>query len=161
MRAQFTTDVDLHALVMPILVQGIAMSMFLLSIIAISLDSIPPEKVPSASGISNFVRITTGSFFASLTTTIWDRREALHQTHLSDAASPALPQVSQALAQMQAFGMNAPQVVAGLTRQMVNQSYLLAFDDISEISAAICLSMIVIVWFAHRPAPPTGPIAAD
>jgi DHA2 family multidrug resistance protein len=161
MRAKFTTDLDLWALIMPILVQGVAMSMFLLSIIAISLDGVPPEKVPSATGISNFVRITTGSFFASLTTTVWDRREALHQTHLSGIATPALPQVSQTLEHMQSIGLSPKQATAGLTGQMINQSYLLAFDDLSLISAAICVAMIVIVWFAHRPAPPKGPVAAD
>jgi len=161
MRAHFNTDVDMRALIMPILVQGVAMSMFLLSIIAISLDGVPPEKVPSATGMSNFVRITTGSFFASLTTTFWDRRETLHQTQLSSVATPAMTQLSQAIDQMQAAGLTAQQTVAGLTRQLINQAYLLAFDDISEISAGICLFMIVIVWFARRPAAPSGPIAAD
>jgi DHA2 family multidrug resistance protein len=161
MRAHFTPDVDLHALIMPILVQGVGMSMFLLSIIAISLDGVPPEKVPSATGISNFVRITTGSFFASLSTTVWDRREALHQTDLSGAASPPARQLGQTLEHMQAMGMTTRQSVAALTRELVNQSYLIAFDDISAISAGICLAMIAIVWFTHRPAVPKEPVAAD
>jgi DHA2 family multidrug resistance protein len=161
MRSQFTTDVDPHALVLPILVQGVAMSMFLLAIIAISLDGIPPEKTPSATGISNFVRITTGSFFASLATTLWDRREALHQTHLSGATTPGAMHLGETLQSMQAMGLSAQQTVAGITRQMVQQAYLLAFNDISEISAGICLAMIVIIWFSRRPQAPSGPIAAD
>jgi DHA2 family multidrug resistance protein len=161
MRAHFTTDVDPHALIMPIMVQGVAMSMFLLSIIAISLDGVTPEKVPSASGISNFVRITTGSFFASLITTVWDRREVLHQTHLSGATTPGAMQLAQSLQSMQAAGTPTQQTVAGLSRQLVQQSYLLAFDDISQISALICLALLVIVWFTRRPGAPTGPIAAD
>ncbi len=161
MRAHFTSDVDIRALVLPILVQGVAMSMFLLSIIAISLDGVPPEKTPSATGISNFVRITTGSFFASLITTVWDRRETLHQTNLSSVATATSGPLTQTLNTMQGAGMSAQQTIAGITRQLIGQSYVIAFDDISLISAGISLAMIVIVWFARRPGAPSGPIAAD
>jgi DHA2 family multidrug resistance protein len=64
------------------LVQGVAMSTFFLSMVTISLNGIAPQQLPSASGLSNFSRITAGSFAASLATTIWDRSESLHQTRL-------------------------------------------------------------------------------
>ena len=161
MRADFTTQVDLWALIVPIMVQGVAMSCFLLAMISISLDRIPPEQTPTATGISNFVRITSGAFAASLTTTIWDRREALHQTHLVEAANPVTVQVSQALAHLEALGLSARQAAAVLSREVANQAYLLAVDDIFKVSAWICLAMIAIVWTTRRPAAPAGPVAAD
>jgi len=64
------------------------MSMFFVPLVTISLDGIPPDRIPLASGMSNFARITSGSFAASLITTFWDRRESLHQEQLVDGTSP-------------------------------------------------------------------------
>ena len=91
LRSGYTTDASFCDLMLPLLVQGIAMSTFFLSMLTISLDGIPPERLPSATGLSNFARITAGSFAASLITTVWDRREALHQSRLSEAIGSGAP----------------------------------------------------------------------
>ena len=65
MRASFTTDASFGVFVVPLLVQGVAMSTFFVAMLTISLDGVPPQKIPSASGISNFARITAGGFAAS------------------------------------------------------------------------------------------------
>ena len=78
---------------MPMLVQGVAMSTFFVSMITIYLNGVPAQQMPPASGLSNFARITAGGFAASLTTTFWDRREAVHQTRLAEivgSTDPAL-----------------------------------------------------------------------
>ncbi len=80
MRANYTPDASFAVLMMPMIVQGIAMSVFFVSMLTILLNGIPPQKIPAASGLSNFARITAGGFAASLTTVIWDRREAVHQS---------------------------------------------------------------------------------
>ncbi len=41
------------------------MSTFFLSMLTIAIDRIPPERLPSATGISNFARIVAGSFAAA------------------------------------------------------------------------------------------------
>ena len=66
--------------------------------LTILLDGITPERLPSASGVSNFARITAGSFAASLVTTTWDRREALHQTRLTEAGNAFSPLYRDAIA---------------------------------------------------------------
>ena len=145
---------------LPMLVQGIAMSTFFLAMLTISFDRIPAERLPSATGISNFARITAGSFAASLITTAWDRRETLHQSRLSEAVGAASPyQMAQgALTRM---GLTDVQAAGAITRQMVGQAYLLASTDIFRVSAWLCLGLITIVWFTRRPTPQQGPIAAD
>src|SRR6202007_3044443 len=79
MRAAYPPDASFSVFVMPLLVQGFPLGMFFVALLTISLDGLPPERVPAASGLNNFLRITGGSFATSLTTTYWDRREALHQ----------------------------------------------------------------------------------
>ena len=97
MRAGLTADASFMAFMAPQLVQGFAMGMFFVSMLAVIFDGLPPQKIPAASGLSNFLRITAGSFATSLTTTFWDRREALHQTRLADAVSVYAPAYQQSL----------------------------------------------------------------
>ena len=160
LRSGYTTYASFYDLMLPMLVQGIAMSTFFLSMLTISFDRIPAERLPSATGISNFVRITAGSFAASLITTAWDRRETLQQSRLSDAVGAASPyqMAREGLARM---GLTDVQAAAVITRQMVGQAYLLASTDLFRLSSWLCLALIVLVWFTRRPDPPKGPIAAD
>ena len=105
MRAGLTADASFFAFVAPQLVQGFAMGLFFVSMLAVIFDGLPPQKIPAASGLSNFLRITASSFATSLTTTFWDRRETLHQTHLADTVSVYAPAYQQSLAQMHQFGL--------------------------------------------------------
>src|SRR3546814_16134085 len=89
---------------MPLLVNGVAMSTFFVSMLTIQLNGIPPDQIPSATGISNFDRITCGSFGASLITTAWDRREAVHQSQLADHLSIFSPIYQKAAAILPGFG---------------------------------------------------------
>ena len=161
LRSEFTTYASFWTLVIPLMVQGIAMSTFFLGMLNIQLDGIPPERLPSATGISNFARITAGSFAASLVTTGWDRRETLHQARLSENMTAYSPGYTGALETLQHLGASATQGAATITRQMVGQAYLLATNDVSRLSAWLAAAMIVLIWLVRRPRPPSGPVAAD
>jgi DHA2 family multidrug resistance protein len=150
MRAGFTTDINFASLVLPLIVQGVAMSVFFVSMLTILLHGIPAEKLPAASGLSNFARITAGGFAASLTTVIWDRREALHQTRLSESSSPLNPLMAQAMARLHAEGLSAAQSLGVLGQNLVNQSYMLATNDFFWISGCVCLGVLPLVWFTKK-----------
>lgn len=160
MRSGYTTSASSWDFMLPLLVQGIAMSIFFLSMLTISLDGIPPQRLPSATGISNFARIVAGSFAASIITTAWDRREALHQSRLSEAVGQGMP-LRMASEALQGMGATSTQAAAAVTRQMVGQAYLLASTDLFRVSAWVCAALIVIVWFTRRPKGGHGPVAAD
>jgi DHA2 family multidrug resistance protein len=161
MRSHFTTNADFWTYTMPLLVQGVAMSCFFLAMLTIQLDGIAPGDIPSATGISNFARITSGSFAASLITTAWDRREAAHQSRLADHFTAFAPNYHAAIEALKELGASAEQASGAITRQMVQQAYLLAANDLFWLSGWIALAMIALVWFTRRPRPPAGPIAAD
>ncbi|KQT32756.1 multidrug resistance protein B [Sphingomonas sp. Leaf412] len=160
LRSGYTTTASFSDFVFPLLIQGVAMSTFFLSMLTIALDRIPPERLPSATGISNFTRIVAGSFAASIITTAWDRREALHQNRLAEAVGNGFP-YRMAVEQMQRFGLDATQTAAVVTRQMVGQAYLLASTDLFRLSAWLSAALILLVWMCRRPAAMTGPVAAD
>ena len=161
MRGNYTPDATFLDLAFPLLLQGIAMTTFFVPLITITLDGLPPARVPSASGISNFARITAGSFAASLVTTCWDRREALHQTRLAEAASPLSPAFRQAMDQLTGFGMSPGQALAQIGRTVINQAYLLSSIEIFWISGWISLALVALIWFARRPSPGDHAVAAD
>ncbi len=160
LRSGYTTTASFVDLMLPMLVQGVAMGTFFLAMLTISLDGIPPERLPSATGLSNFIRITAGSFAASIITTAWDRREALHQSRLAEAVGNGVP-YQRAAGQLSAMGLTDTQAAGALTRQMVGQAYLLASTDLFRISAWLCIALIALVWLTKKPAAAAGPIAAD
>jgi DHA2 family multidrug resistance protein len=130
--------------------------------ITILLDGIPPQRIPLASGLSNFARITGGGFAASIVTTFWDRREALHQSRLADQTTIFTPGLSQAVQNLHHFGLSDLAGQAAVNRTLVGQAYLLAADDIFWISGWLCLAMIGMVWLCRRAVSGGGaPVAAD
>jgi DHA2 family multidrug resistance protein len=160
MRADYPAAPSFGVLVAPLVVQGMAMSVFFVSMLSILLQGIPAERLPAASGLSNFARITAGSFAASLTTVVWDRREAVHQTRLADSSSFNDPLVIEALADLRAMGLSLTQSLGVLNRTLTGQSYLLSSIDYFWVSGWLCLAVIPLVWLTRR-STGGGPAAAD
>lgn len=160
MRARFSPQADLWVLTLPQIVQGIALGTFFIAMVTLLLDGLPVHKVPAATGMSNFLRITGASFGTSLTTTYWDRREALHQTRLAEASSAFDPGLQHSLAQLYAAGLDDGASLAVVTRELVAQAYLMSAVDLFWISGWMILGMLVLVWLLPRPNPVKGTVAA-
>jgi DHA2 family multidrug resistance protein len=162
MRSGFTSQVDVRAMVWPMLVQGIALSTFFVSMVTLVLNGLPPEQTPQASGLTNFARITAGSFAASLATTLWERGETLHQTRLAETVSAASPTANIALRQLQAAGLSAAQSGAALAQQAVGQAFLLSTIDLFRICGWLSVVLIPLIWLTRRAKAQAGAVhAAD
>jgi len=159
MRSRYTPDANFMAYVMPMLVQGFSMSLFFVSLISITLAEIPVRKTPAAAGLSNFSRYTAGSFAASITTTVWDNRETLHQSRLAENAP--LPIMTGVLEQLRHAGMSGGQAVASVTNIVVRQAYAMASIDFFWASGWLMLLMIPLVWLTRRPGGPASAGAGD
>jgi DHA2 family multidrug resistance protein len=142
------------------MVQGIAMGLFFVTLLAVVFDGLPAVKIPAASGLSNFLRITAGSFAVSLTTTFWDRREALHQARLADTVTVYTPAYQQALAQLHRLGLNDQGAAGAMTQTLIGQSYLLSSLDLFYLSAWLCVALIPLCFLARRPVGGGPPVAA-
>jgi DHA2 family multidrug resistance protein len=159
MRARLTADSSFLVFVAPQLVQGLAMGLFFVAMLAVIFDGLPAHKVPAASGLSNFLRITAASFATSLTTTLWDRREALHQSRLADALTPYSPAFQQSIKRLLDLGLSDPTAASALTQNLIGQSYLLSSLDLFYLSAWLCVLLIPLCFLVKRPTP-TGAVAA-
>jgi len=149
MRSRFNTQADVATLMLPTLVQGVAMAFFFIPLMTMTLSGLPPQRIAAASGLSNFVRISAGAIGTSVTTTLWDDRAALHHAHLVEAASRPGAAAQSALEQMVAGGMTREQALASLQRLIDQQAHMLGANDIFFASALIFVALIALVWLAR------------
>ena len=161
MRAAWPPDASPWVFIVPLLVQGVAMGMFFVALVTISLDRLAPERVPAATGLNNFLRIASGSFATSLTATFWDRRESLHQSRLVESLSAFDPGYSNAIAQLQGHGYGGDSAPAMVLREIIAQSYLLSSLDIFYFSGWLVALLIPLCWLTRRPSSGSAAVAAE
>jgi MFS transporter, DHA2 family, multidrug resistance protein len=161
MRAGFNTDATIGTLLVPTLIQGAGVATFFIPLLTLTLSGLPPERIPSASGLSNFARITAGSFGTSITTTLWDRRATLHHAQLVERLTGGNPATAQTLAGLHAGGMTQAQSYALLNRLVDGQAYMLSANDIFYVSGLIFIALIFLVWLAHPAHSAAGGAAAS
>jgi DHA2 family multidrug resistance protein len=153
MRAGLTADASFMDIAWPLMVQGISSGSYFIATVSILLDGVPPERIPSALGLSNFARIIAAGFSVSLVTTFWDRRAAVHQGHMTDLTSAFMPSLNSLLQTLHDLGLPELTAKAAVTRAMTGQAYLLASVDIFTVSAWLCVLAIAMVWLCHKSRP--------
>ena len=151
MRSNFTSQTDFVSILIPTLMQGGAMAFFFIPLTTLTLSGLPPERIPAAAGLSNFVRITAGAMGTSISTTLWENRAALHHTHLAEQLGQGSQALADAQATLGASGLPPDAALASINRMIDVQAFTRAADDIFLASAAMFLLLIVTIWFTKRP----------
>jgi len=149
MRSHFNTQADFDTIMLPTIIQGIAMSCFFIPLSVILLSGISPDKIPAASGLSSFVRIVAGSFGTSIATTVWQDRAALHHAQLAESINQGNSTATQVLAGMGGAGFTPDQALAQVNRLVDQQAYMLAINDVFYVSALMFLMLIPVVWLSR------------
>ena len=150
-RAHFTGDADYWSYALPQSVQGIAMAMFFVPLVTISMSSIEPHKLPAAAGLQAFVRSIMGSFGISAYVTLWNRREALHRTQLVEHVTAWSPQTADYIDRLASAGMRPDQIHANIDRMITQQAYTMATNDIYWVAMAVSSLLIGFIWLARPP----------
>jgi DHA2 family multidrug resistance protein len=152
MRSNFNTQADFNTILIPTVLQGAAMAFFFIPLQAIVFSGLTPDKMPSAAGLSNFVRITAGAVGTSLFTTLWEDRAILHHAQLTEAVNRGNDTAVQTLNQLGASGLTDPQALANVNRIIDQQAYTMAVTDVFYLSSMLFFVLIAIVWLA-KPKP--------
>jgi DHA2 family multidrug resistance protein len=155
MRSNFNTQADLATIMVPTIVQGVAMAFFFIPLVTITLSGITPDRIPAASGLSNFARITAGAFGTSISTTVWENRASLHHAQLVESIQQGNATAMGALQGLNAAGLSPEQALAQVNRLVDQQAFMLAANDVFLASAFIFLALIPLVWLSH-PLPATA-----
>ncbi|MFZ6731754.1 DHA2 family efflux MFS transporter permease subunit [Undibacterium sp. Ji42W] len=146
LRSRFNTEVDTYTLLIPTLIQGAAMSMFFIPLTSIILSGQPPDKIPAASGLSNFVRIMCGGMGASIMTTIWDSRSTLHHAQIAENTGSSFPTFVQTVQGLMQQGIPEQGAYAIIDRTISVQASTMAATDIFWMSAYMFIGLIGLVW---------------
>lgn len=149
MRSGFNTDVDVRGLMIPTIIQGAAMAAFFVPLTSITLSGLEPWRIPAASGLSNFARLTAGAFGTSIATTLWENRTTLHHAQLTEVAKPGVQAFDQFMDTFQhTLGVTQQQALSMIDRLINTQAATLSAVDVFHASAIIFLFLTVLVWFA-------------
>ena len=162
MRSRFNTQADFATIMIPTIVQGIAMAFFFIPLVTITLSGITPDRIPAASGMSNFMRITAGAFGTSIATTLWEDRAALHHAQLVEGIRAGSQGTSNALAGLAAAGLSPEQALAQVNRMVDQQAFMLSSSELFYASALLFLAMIPLVWLTRpKRAAASGAASSD
>ena len=162
MRSHFSTDASFTGIMIPTLIQGIAMAFFFVPLITLAMSGLTPDRLPSASGLINFVRITAGAMGTSIFTTLWESRAAMHHAQLAEAINAGSQSSNSAIAGLMAQGLSREQALGMINSMIDKQTFTLSADELFYASAAIFVLMIGVIWMARpvRSGAPTDAGAA-
>ena len=153
MRSRFNTLADFDTIMVPTILQGAALAFFFIPLSAIILSGLSPDRIPSASGLSNFTRITAGAMGTSLVTTLWDDRATMHHAHLTEHVTRTDPGAMDAFTTLMDSGLSFEQAALQITRLIDQQAFTRAANDVFLASAVLFVALIPLVWLARRPRP--------
>jgi len=159
MRAGFNTQVDPMHVIIPTVIQGAAMATFFLPLVALTLSGLPPERIAAASGLSNFVRITAGAVGASVVTTLWDHRSAMHHAQLTEHISSYSVATDQTVTALTSSGMSSEQAIGYVEKLLDSQAHMLGAADVFWISGVIFVALMFVIWVA-KPEKNLAPVSA-
>ncbi len=155
MRTTWTTDANFWILSMPQILQGFAMSFFMIPLTAVTLTSVLPHETASAAGLQNFLRTMAIAVATSLVLTVWGDSQRVAQNELASTIQPADAQATLAQAGLPAE--QARQVIGSIVE---NQAVMMAINHTFWITAVVLFIAAAVVWIAPRPKQPTDLPAA-
>ena len=125
--------------------------MFFLPLTTITLSHMKGPQIASASSLSNFLRVFMGGVGVSVVSTMWERREALHHTQLTEHITPYSPDTAEAVRQMAEAGLNGGQAVGLINSTITQQSFIVGSNEIFLAGSILFIIMIPIIWLAKPP----------
>jgi DHA2 family multidrug resistance protein len=150
MRSKYVTDVDTLHPVLPTLLQGIPTVLWFVPLVAIILSGLPPERIPAAAGLSNFVRIFCGAVGTSISGTVWNNRTILHHVRLTEQASINNPLFNQSISSTQSLlDLNTRSAHALFDATVNSQAAIMGLDDFFYISTFIFILVIPPIWITR------------
>jgi MFS transporter, DHA2 family, multidrug resistance protein len=149
LRSNFYLDIDFKHVALVQLLQGLGVALFFMPVLSILLSDLKPNEIAAGSGLATFLRTLGGSFAASLTTFLWDRRAIVHHAQLGEHITPFDPNTQAAIASL---GHGDTQSAGVVINQMITQqAYQLSFNEVFYMLGGIFFALIFVVWLAKPP----------
>ncbi|MEP7186765.1 MAG: MFS transporter, partial [Rhodanobacter sp.] len=131
------------------LIQGLGVALFFMPILTILLSDLKQNEIASGSGLATFLRTLGGSFSASLTTLLWERRAVSHHEQLAEHITPYSATAQNAMNQ---FGHGDPQAGASVINNMITaQGYQISFNEVFHVLGWVFVALVFVIWLAKPP----------
>ncbi len=146
LRAQFTVQTDIWAIIVPTMVQGIAMSFFFIPVQTVIFDGISLDRRAAVAGLSNFVRLSAGAIGATVSMTVWQDRATTHHARLTEEITPLRASWVDAQDLLRGAGLRGDQPMGMVNAMIDQQAFTLAATEIFHVSSIGFLLLAVLVW---------------
>ena len=157
MRITFSPQMDFRWVVIPQFLQGLAVACFFMPLTSICFAGLKPGQLAAASSLSNFMRVLSSSIGTSVTITMWERREALHHTFLTEHVNPYNPLLGPTLERLADLGFSDMQASAYIANSVTTQGFFIAANELFWMSSVLLLCLSSVVWLSR----PKGAAVAD
>ncbi|MDR1685938.1 MAG: DHA2 family efflux MFS transporter permease subunit [Desulfovibrio sp.] len=147
-RALFSPQADLNFILIPQVIQGIAIALFFVPITTLAFADLPPQRMADAASLFNFIRTLFGAVGASAATTLWERRESFHHSRLTAHLDPYNPLARDTFETLRSLGMTDEQSAGWLAGAVTRQGFIFGAAEVYQLCAAAFLIMAVVVWTA-------------
>lgn len=149
--AHFNTQVDAGSIALIRFIQGFGIPLFFIPGTAILLSGLSPTQITHAAGLSNFMRILAGSFGTSIAVSMWSNRESLHQNTLVENLTTYNAYLDQMIQYFENNNLTQNEALVQTLRIIMNQSYMMATNDIFWVSGILFTLLMVFIWSSKPP----------
>lgn len=156
LRSVLTSGTDLASILIPYVILGVALSIYVIPIFVIAYGGMASERIANASSIMNFTRYFLAALSASLMTSLWDSRQSVHHSQLAEHVMHANPAADAALSGLARNGFDAHQSLAILERITDVEASVLGANDVYWLATFLVLSGVVLVWLTRPARIPPG-----
>jgi MFS transporter, DHA2 family, multidrug resistance protein len=125
---------------------GLAVPFAMMPLMVTTLVGLPADKLASATGIFNFVRMLSASLGTAAGVTLWDQRSIFHRSRLIEGLSADSTEYQQTLDLLLSRVTEHPSALAAIDHAVIIQARTLAMDDLNYLCAAAVLSVAVFAW---------------
>lgn len=150
-RTLWTTDSDFWTLSLPQFVQGLGMSIFMLPIMNLTLNTVDDDEVASAAGLQSFMRTIATAFATSVSLTYWGDTQRAARSDIVSVMQPGVLQPSLAGSGLPTGA--EPQVLNNMAEM---EATTLALIHTFWTTSAILLVAAALIWLAPRPKQSAG-----
>ncbi|MET0241027.1 MAG: DHA2 family efflux MFS transporter permease subunit [Sphingobium sp.] len=154
-RTGWTSGADFWTLATPQILQGFAMSFFMIPLTSITLSSVLPSETASAAGLQNFLRTMAVAVSTSLILTVWGDAQRVSRSELVSKINP--DDAQQALSNSGFSLEQGRQVISNLVEQ---EAVALALNHSFYLTAVVLFIAAGAIWLSPKPSTPVDTSAA-
>jgi DHA2 family multidrug resistance protein len=131
--------------------QGLGVGAFFLALNQITLSSVKPDELASATGISSFFRTISGSMATAITVWLWNRRTDFHHTVLSEHIRDSAYGWAALQTKLESLHITGSRALQYADQVLTQQALTLGLNDMFYLFSLMFVFLIPFVWLAKPP----------